>query len=154
MSNPNETLLLGFEIAFSLPDWFPPKSAEYTYTRDKWYSETGNRAVNALHELPGLSTSAVEQICGNWVTFKFEHISPKNIPAKTEECRQLLNAFIKEWCKPITGHEYLIQPQGRMMFEVLDLSDPTPGKVVWVDHTYEKCQAWVDQPVSDVGEEE
>lgn len=155
MSN-TDTELLGFEIAFSLPDWFPPEHANYTYRtyygpRERYAGQVKesfdkNHALDELHELPNLDTSAVSQTCGNWVTFKFENIGATQVDEKTKQCRRLLNDLIRKWTKPIFGHEYLAQKQGNSdrVFEVLDLTQD--GEVVWVDSSYEGCQAWIDQP--------
>jgi len=136
----NTTELLGFQIAFSLPNWFPPESAEYKVNHADYTSTYGNRAVDELSNLQNVDTVAVHQICGNWITFKFEDISVTEVTKRTSECREALHEFIKRWSKPVDGHEYLIQ-SGSGEFDVLDLSDAT---IAWSDASYELCQKWID----------
>lgn len=146
------TELLGFEIAFSLPDWFPPEAENYTqrvyYPKHHAYAGqvkedvSKNFAMEALYELPNVHETAIMQLCGNWVTFKFEGVYHGDAPDKIADCHAALEEFLKQWIKPIRGHEYVVQGHDEGGYEVLDL---TENRVVWVDVSVKACQAWIEQ---------
>jgi hypothetical protein len=140
------TEFLGVELAFSLPDWFPPESAEYGVGTSEYGPGYRNHAIDDLMNLANVSMSLTSQV-GNHVKFKFEGYV--NLSTKREECLSLVNEILRKWAKPIAAHQYLVQGRGIRHeigrgYEVLDLSSSPPGDVVWTD-TYEDCEVWINQ---------
>lgn len=97
---------VGTEVAFTLPDWFPPSRLDYSRNHNypahhAWagsysHSEEGNSAVEALHKLKDVGTSAVYQVCGNWVTAKF-HCEPRHLAAAIKQFEDKLNRFLNRY---------------------------------------------------------
>lgn len=102
----NNTEYLGCDVAFDLPDWFPPKRADYDKVHlygmgHAWegsfdYSEDKNKALDALSKLPDVKEYAVHQVCGNWVTARFE-CEPKDLQKEIEKFQKRLNSFLARY---------------------------------------------------------